>query len=226
MELKQAGTTIIFISHDLRAVQQLCDRVILLNKGRIEADGDPAQTIASYQSASQRISVPANSLGTPPSGEAVVTSLSFYDERGNECLSFDTGTPLKAVLNYRAYEPLEDVIFEVQFFSQENRLCSFFSSETLGELIDLQPGEGSVTFDCSAVGLGPGMYFVDAGIRNRLAPFGIDIDWRRRCVAVRVDYDRHLRDTFYMPYVVRHTPPIASELSSVELSTPTAGSVK
>src|SRR5689334_14859949 len=138
MELKQAGTTIIFISHDLRAVQQLCDRVILLNKGRIEADGDPAQTIASYQSASQRISVPANSLGTPPSGEAVVTSLSFYDERGNECLSFETGTPLKAVLNYRVYEPLEDVIFEVQFYSQENRLCSFFSSETLGELIDLQ----------------------------------------------------------------------------------------
>jgi len=226
MELKQAGTTIIFISHDLRAVQQLCDRVILLNKGRIEADGDPAQTIASYQSASQQISVPANSLGTPPSGEAVVTSLSFYDERGNECLSFETGTPMKAVLNYRVYEPLEDVIFEVQFFSQENRLCSFFSSETLGELIDLRPGEGSITFDCSAVGLGPGVYFVDAGIRNRLAPFGIDIDWRRRCVAVRIDYDRHLRDTFYMPYVVRHTPPIASELSSVELSTPTAGSIK
>jgi len=225
-ELKQAGTTIIFISHDLRAVQQLCDRVILLNKGRVETDGDPAETIALYQSASQRMSGPEKSFGTPASGEAVVTSLSFYDEEGNECLSFETGRPMRAVLNYRVYEPLEDVIFEVQFYSQESRLSSFFSSETLGELIDLQPGEGSIEFDCSAVGLGPGVYFVDAGIRNRLAPFGIDIDWRRRCVAVRIDYDRHLRDTFYMPYVVRHAPPISSELSSVELSTPTATSLK
>ena len=225
-ELKRAGTTIIFISHDLRAVQQLCDRVILLNKGQIQADGDPVETIAAYQSASQQMSVPAKGFGNPPSGEAVVTSLLFYDEDGNECLSFLTGKSMKAVLNYRVYEPLEDVIFEVQFYSQEGRLCSFFSSESIGELIDLQPGEGSIEFDCSAVGLGPAVYFVDTGIRNRLAPYGVDIDWRRRCIALRIDYDRHLRDTFYMPYVVRHTPPISSELSSVGSSTPTVTSLK
>src|SRR5215203_5850897 len=55
-QLKHAGTTIVFISHDLRAVQQLCDRVILLKKGQIEADGDPAETIAFYQSSSAQLS--------------------------------------------------------------------------------------------------------------------------------------------------------------------------
>ncbi|HEY2962916.1 MAG TPA: ATP-binding cassette domain-containing protein [Pyrinomonadaceae bacterium] len=226
-ELKQNGKTIVFISHDLRAVQTLCDRVILLKKGQIEANGDPAETIELYQSSSQQMSAPAaGGKGQAPTGEAVVTSLTFYDEDGNECLSFETGKPMKAVLNYRVYEPLRDVIFEVQFYSQEGRLCSFFSSETIGERIDLEPGEGSMVFDCSAVGLGPGMYFIDTGIRNRLAPYGIDIDWRRRCVAVRIDYDRHLRDTFYMPYVCRHTPPLSSELSSVGSSTPTATSLK
>ena len=114
---------------------------------------------------------------------------------------------MKAVLNYRVYQPLVDVIFEVQFHSQEGGLCSFFSSETLGGTIDLRPGEGSMVFDCSAIGLGPGVYLIDTGIRNRLAPYGVDIDWRRRCVAVRIDYDRHLRDTFYMPYICRHSPP-------------------
>ena len=227
LELKQNGKTIVFISHDLRAVQKLCDRVILLKKGQIEADGDPSETIALYQSSSQQMAAPdAGGNGQAPTGEAVVTSLSFYDEDGRECLSFETGKPMKAVLNYRVYEPLTDVIFEVQFYSQEGRLSSFFSSETTGELIDLQPGEGSIVFDCSSIGLGPGMYFIDTGIRNRLAPYGIDLDWRRRCLAVRIDYDRHLRDTFYMPYVVRHTPPLPSELSSVELSTPTATSLK
>jgi ABC-type multidrug transport system ATPase subunit len=226
-ELKQGGTTIVFISHDLRSVQKLCDRVILLKKGQIEADGPPEETIALYQSSSQQLaSETADSHGQKPSGEAEVTSLMFYDEDGNECLAFETGKPMRAVLNYRVYRPLTDVIFEVQFHSQEGRLRSFFSSETMGEQIDLQPGEGSLVFDCSSVGLGPGMYFIDTGIRNRLAPFGIDIDWRRRCLAVRIDYDRHLRDTFYMPYVCRHTPPLSSELSTVGSSPPTATYVK
>ena len=207
-ELKQNGTTIVFISHDLRAVQQLCDRVILLKKGQIEADGDPAETIGLYQSLSGQLGGPgAGSWGREPTGEAVVTSLTFYDENDNECLTFETSKPMKAVLNYRVDKPLTDVIFEVQFYSQEGRLCSFFSSETLGRLIDVEPGEGSIVFDCSSVGLGPGMYFIDTGIRHRLAPYGIDIDWRRRCMAVRIDYDRHLRDTFYMPYICRHSPP-------------------
>lgn len=226
-ELKQGGTTIIFISHDLRAVQKLCDRVILLKKGRIEADGAPAETIALYQSSSQQLaSEAAAGHGQRPSGEAEVTSLTFYDEDGSECLAFETGKPMKAVLNYRVFQPLTDVIFEVQFHSQEGRLRSFFSSETIGEQIDLQPGEGSIVFDCTSVGLGPGMYFIDTGIRNRLAPFGIDIDWRRRCLAVRIDYDRHLRDTFYMPYVCRHTPPLSSELSTVSSAPPEAIHVK
>jgi len=207
-QLKKGGTTIVFISHDLRAVEQLCDRVILLKKGHIEADGDPAKTIGLYQSASAQLSSQAKSvLGQDPSGEALVTSLNFYDEHGSECLSFQTGKPMKAVLNYKVHKPLTDVIFEVQFYSQEGRLCSFFTSETPGGTIDVGPGEGSIVFDCTSVGLGPGIYFIDTGIRNRLAPYGVDIDWRRRCLAVRIDYDRHLRDTFYMPYVFRHSPP-------------------
>src|SRR5499433_322190 len=227
MELKKNGTTIVFISHDLRAVQKLCDRAILLKKGQIVADGDPAKTTALYQSSSQQLPVQATGgMGQLPTGEAVVTSLTFYDDDGAECLSFETGKPLKAVLNYRAHKPLADVIFEVQFFSQEGRLCSFFSSEIARNLINLGPGEGTMVFECASVGLGPGIYFIDTGIRNRLAPYGIDIDWRRRCLAIRVDYDRHLRDTFYMPYVCRHTPPIPCELSSVVLSPPAATCLK
>jgi ABC-type polysaccharide/polyol phosphate transport system ATPase subunit len=222
MELQKAGTTIVFISHDLRAVQKLCNRVILLRKGEIEADGDPDETIELYQSLSQQLGGHAQgSHVQEPTREAVVTSLRFYDELGNECLSFETGKPMKAVLNYRVDRPVSDVMFEVQFYSQEGHLITFFTSETTGEQIDLEPGEGSIEFDCSSVGLGPAVYLVDTGIRNRLAPYGIDIDWRRRCIAVRIDYDRHLRNTFYMPYVCRHSPPLSPELSAVRLSHPT-----
>ena len=221
LELKKSGTTIVFISHDLRAVQKLCDRVILLKSGHIEADGDPQETIALYESSSRNLHAQARAVGgQEASREAVVTSLSFYNDEDQECMSFETGMPMKAVLKYEVFKPLVDVIFEVQFYSQEGRLCSFFSSETLPGRIDLEPGTGTIVFDCSSVGLGPGVYFIDTGIRNREAPFGIDIDWRRRCLAVRIDYDRHLRDTFYMPYICRHSPPpaLATETNDEDVS--------
>src|SRR5215217_2547043 len=75
-ELKKNGTTIVFISHDLRSVQQLCDRVILLKKGQIEADGDTAEMIALYQSSWTQLSAqPKGDMAQEPTGEAVVTSL-------------------------------------------------------------------------------------------------------------------------------------------------------
>ena len=48
-ELRQAGTTIIIISHDLASIERVCDRVVLLERGRIAADGHPAPVIAEYR---------------------------------------------------------------------------------------------------------------------------------------------------------------------------------
>lgn len=48
-ELRGAGKTIIFISHDLNAVERLCDRVLLMDHGQIVANGNPAEVIELYR---------------------------------------------------------------------------------------------------------------------------------------------------------------------------------
>jgi ABC-type polysaccharide/polyol phosphate transport system ATPase subunit len=48
-EMQEAGTTILFVSHDPGAVRALCSRAILLNGGRMEADGAPAEVLDRYQ---------------------------------------------------------------------------------------------------------------------------------------------------------------------------------
>jgi len=47
-ELKEAGKTIILVSHDMLMIHNLCDRVILLNKGRIIQEGLPKKVIPYY----------------------------------------------------------------------------------------------------------------------------------------------------------------------------------
>ncbi len=48
-EMQEAGTTILFVSHDPGAVRALCSRAILLHGGRLEADGPPADVLDRYQ---------------------------------------------------------------------------------------------------------------------------------------------------------------------------------
>lgn len=47
--LKSEGKTILFVSHDLQAVTQFCNRAILLDQGRKLEDGSPAEVVQRYQ---------------------------------------------------------------------------------------------------------------------------------------------------------------------------------
>ena len=48
-EFKEMGKTILFVSHDLGSISQYCDRVILLNKGEVMAEGKPKAMIDMYK---------------------------------------------------------------------------------------------------------------------------------------------------------------------------------
>jgi lipopolysaccharide transport system ATP-binding protein len=48
-EFKQAGGTIVFVSHDASAVERLCDRAVLLKDGLVAFDGPTHQAIVEYR---------------------------------------------------------------------------------------------------------------------------------------------------------------------------------
>ena len=47
-DLKQDGTTILFVSHDLQTIRQICDEVILFDKGRLIELGNPNEVVNHY----------------------------------------------------------------------------------------------------------------------------------------------------------------------------------
>jgi lipopolysaccharide transport system ATP-binding protein len=47
-DLSDSGRTVIFVSHQMQAVAQLCDRAIWLEKGRVVADGPSGEVVARY----------------------------------------------------------------------------------------------------------------------------------------------------------------------------------
>jgi lipopolysaccharide transport system ATP-binding protein len=51
-DVAKAGRTVLFVSHNMAAVEGLCERAVLLDQGRVELSGDPATVIAAYLSRS------------------------------------------------------------------------------------------------------------------------------------------------------------------------------
>ena len=47
-DVAKAGRTVLFVSHNMAAVQTLCSRVVLLEDGRVAANGEPAPVLARY----------------------------------------------------------------------------------------------------------------------------------------------------------------------------------
>ncbi len=50
-ELRRGGMTIIFVSHDMTAVERLCNRIFFLQQGQVQAEGPPREVIARYYQA-------------------------------------------------------------------------------------------------------------------------------------------------------------------------------
>jgi ABC-2 type transport system ATP-binding protein len=46
---REKGITIIYTSHNMRDVEEVCDRVLFMHKGRIIAEGTPQQVIEKFQ---------------------------------------------------------------------------------------------------------------------------------------------------------------------------------
>ena len=54
-DVAKSGRTVLFVSHNLTAVQSLCHRAIWLNEGVTRLDGGPAQVVAAYLQSGERL---------------------------------------------------------------------------------------------------------------------------------------------------------------------------
>ncbi len=54
LELVHAAKGVVFVTHDLNWVMEFCNRAILLERGRIIAEGDPAEVVAIHREHSER----------------------------------------------------------------------------------------------------------------------------------------------------------------------------
>jgi lipopolysaccharide transport system ATP-binding protein len=153
-----SGATLLFVSHNLRAVSDLCHRCILLDHGRIIKDGPAADVVRYYMNPGEW------AIEVHDKKEAYISNVSLKGERGNDFL-FDAGEKAFFEIEITGNVVCNNLSISVTLANDENILIFDTSTQRLyGTTISLEPGQKrKVIFELN-LHLAPGTYHVSTYI--------------------------------------------------------------
>ena len=162
-ELKDLGTTMIFISHNLEEVQKLCDRVLLLRGGQIVSEGDPIEAIRMYREAvfAKTVKDAENGHGVRPGqGEAQVTHVTVRDATGGTVDAVEVGQPLFIDVGLRASRRIQEPNVRISLERIDGLVCHVTSTRDSALLTGAFIGETTITLEYPAMSFLQNLYQV------------------------------------------------------------------
>ncbi len=97
------GRTVIFVSHSMAAITRLCDRVILIEEGKIAGDGPSSEIVSNYMTSGSGLTAERiwNNKNQAPGGDVVkLRAIRVHDQNGNVLDSFDIRKPVAIEMEY------------------------------------------------------------------------------------------------------------------------------
>lgn len=161
--LRKTGRTVLFVSHNLAAVENLCSRGIWIDTGKIRMDGEAKEVIMAYmstfageQASRFDLSGTENRMG---SGEVRYTRLEYLSPDGTPCAIIRSGDGLVLRFHYRAEKTISDPSFGVQLFTEMGTLITECGPWIQGiHIPKVGPGDGYIDLAIESLNLIPGRY--------------------------------------------------------------------
>jgi ABC-type polysaccharide/polyol phosphate transport system ATPase subunit len=173
--LKSAGKTIVFVTHDMGAIERFCDRALLLERGRIMQIGEPHGIARAYHELNfRRLAGDADaSLPIDEGVSAQISAAWFEDEAGEQVDSVERAEPVALCVEVT----FRDLVVRprVHFHLRNEVGYTIFATSTDGKLSDtgrydagdkaifrvrmqnwLAPGRYDLTPTLAALDAGPG----------------------------------------------------------------------
>lgn len=129
-EIAKGGRTVVFVSHNMSSILNLCSRVVLLDSGRSVFDGDPSSAVDHYIAAGSNTDAEAiwNEPTDAPGDDTVrLRAVRVRSEDGKARSEFGTG---------------EEIVVEIEFWNLRPgaRLCPVIAlTERTGQYVLASP---------------------------------------------------------------------------------------
>lgn len=145
-ELAQRHVTLLVVSHHLSDLTRVCSRGLLLEQGRLTADGPIQQTIDAYlgDDNARRAQPGAATAGT--AGRVEISSVDVLNESGREQMQFHTGEAITLRLTYRADQTLDRPVVSFAIYREDGLYLGLASTESSGFHTGRVSGAGEFRF--------------------------------------------------------------------------------
>lgn len=170
----RASTTIVFVSHDLARVKEICSRVIWMKEGRLQCEGMPEQVIEAYLESLKRDREQhlrsGRPLGPEPgaerwgSGEIEIVEVTTCDGQGEPQNVFRTFDDLIVRIRYCVNSKFQEPNFGVNIYSSKGEFIHGTNTFIQSATISILPGTGTVEIRYPRLPLLAGEYWLRVGV--------------------------------------------------------------
>jgi lipopolysaccharide transport system ATP-binding protein len=196
LEFRNAGKTLVLVTHDLGAVESFCERAIWIDKGLVREDALPHHVIRAYvadvneQDEAESASRTARERGTEVAPHTPIhashpvhlTSMSFTSRDGAEREVFHTGEPMRVRISYTATADQPDPICELDIERHDRVLVASASTRVSGFVLPtITAGDGWFEWQLDSLTLTPGTYYFTPRILEQSGIHAYDehVQWYR-----------------------------------------------
>ncbi|QOY62389.1 ABC transporter ATP-binding protein [Lysobacter sp. H21R4] len=187
---REQGTSIMLVSHSMSDVKALCDRAILLEKGRVLRDGTPDEVVDYYNaliakkeneslSLEQRRTKQGWVVTRSGSGQAKVQSLRLVDAgTGQDVAMAKVGQRLRLELHAGAEQPIENLVLGFMIRDKQGHVVWGSNTWHTGQVQRNIGGGESVRYTLEFMcRLGPGSYSVSPALVSTETHLVDNFEW-------------------------------------------------
>jgi lipopolysaccharide transport system ATP-binding protein len=174
---KGDGRTVLFVSHNMGAINQLCSSAVLLANGSIAFEGTAKKATDYYLNATSSDEI--NSVTIPKgkssinSGEGYITKVSLNNTKGVQTYEFNSGDPIVLNLELEMKTQVKSAMIDFKIISNDGVVIAHIMNRYDHQSFDLESGTSTLTAQFTNT-LQPGVYKLTVGIHNN---YGLTIDY-------------------------------------------------
>jgi ABC-type glutathione transport system ATPase component len=165
-QFQREGRTIVFVTHAPDQVVRICDRAIILNKGRIVKEGSSTDVVRDFRKLMSRQHLAYGwDHGTK---EIEIVSAEIFGENGQTRDVFFPGEQLAIQLDLKANVPMvEDPIVSFAIHDDQNRLVYGTNTDWGDARIPRFEGKQRIQFLLKSLPFVDGRFYVTLGVHSK-----------------------------------------------------------
>jgi lipopolysaccharide transport system ATP-binding protein len=162
-EVGKKGRTVLFVSHNMAAVENLCSTGIVLNQGEKIFQGEVAQAVNTYISsfaAEVNTSIDQRT-DRKGKGRVRITQLDIEDMNGNKNVPFPIGSELSFQIKYDGQEEVRNPRVIIGVYDNLGVGITRFDTDITGGLPSFLSKSGRIVCSTTGMNIPPGRYLIN-----------------------------------------------------------------